>query len=306
MAVILRCYLFGFTEEVYQKSSALHSFEKLYSQAMQLQVQVEHDLWGLLWPLPPTLGLADQASPALWCWTWLLTQRPTLWGTDAHKWLVRACLTRFAVCLVGFLTTVVGLVWYHLTNQLWYSSLLFLKMWVFSYQWVLGDSARIMIELGERDFDAFHFWKLCRMWHPLCKRKKNWNCISTFCHYLYGSYFVNNVNIYYIFYGCSGVLGPFLKGGGVFGLMRHYVHFVWWNFILQYPLFFVTSAGFVFNMYTYQVWILSLECAEWFFVTINVWLKKPVNVWPWAINQNTCILLPLRFSRFQIQCTLKW
>lgn len=53
----------------------------------------------------PTLGLADQASPALWCWTWLLTQRPTLWGTDAHKWLVRACLTRFAVCLVGFLTS---------------------------------------------------------------------------------------------------------------------------------------------------------------------------------------------------------
>lgn len=100
---------------------------------------------------------------------------------------------------------------------------------------------------------------------------------------------------------------PFWKGGGgLFGLMRRYVYIVWWNFILQYQLFFVTSAGFVFNMYTYQVWILSLECAEWFFVTINVWLKKPVNVWPWAINQNTCILLPLQFSRFQIQCTLKW
>lgn len=138
------------------------------------------------------------------------------------------------------------------------------------------------------------------MWHPLCKRKKNWNCFSTFCHYLYWSYFVNNVNNYYIFCGCSGVLGPILKGGGVFGFMRRYVFFVWWNFILQYQLFFVTSAGFVFNMYTYQVWILSLECAEWFFVTINVWLKKPVNVCPWAINQNTCTLLPLRFSKFQI------
>lgn len=41
---VILCYVFDFTEEVYQKSSALHSFEKLYSQAMQLQVQVEHDL----------------------------------------------------------------------------------------------------------------------------------------------------------------------------------------------------------------------------------------------------------------------
>lgn len=41
---IILCYVFDFAEEVYQKSSALHSFEKLYSQAMQLQVQVEHDL----------------------------------------------------------------------------------------------------------------------------------------------------------------------------------------------------------------------------------------------------------------------
>lgn len=94
---------------------------------------------------------------------------------------------------------------------------------------------------------------------------------------------------------------PFEKGGGgVWVDEIMYVYFVWWNFILQYQLFFVTSAGFVFNMYTYQVWILSLECAEWFFVTINVWLKKPVNVWPWAINQNTCTLLPLRFSKLQI------
>lgn len=52
----------------------------------------------------------------------------------------------------------------------------------------------------------------------------------------------------------ADVLGPFSKGGGgLFGLMRRYVYFVWWNFILQYQLFFVTSAGFVFNMYTYQV-----------------------------------------------------
>lgn len=160
-----------------------------------------------------------------------------------------------------------------------------------------------MIELGERDFDAFHFWKLCRMWHPLCKRKKNWNC---FQHSVTTCIDLILLTMLTFITHSADVLGPILKGGGLFGLMRRYVFFVWWNFILQYQLFFVTSAGFVFNMHTYQVWILSLECAEWFFVTINVWLKKPVNVWPWAINQNTCILLPLRFSRFQIQCTLKW
>lgn len=32
--------IFIITEEISQKSSALHSFEKLYGQAMQLQVQV--------------------------------------------------------------------------------------------------------------------------------------------------------------------------------------------------------------------------------------------------------------------------
>lgn len=161
--------------------------------------------------------------------------------------------------------------------------------------------------IGEKRLWCISFLKIVQNVASTLQKKKNWNCISTFCHYLYGSYFVNNVNIYYIFYGCSGVLGPFLKGGG--GCLG------WWDIMyISYDgtsfcnisCFFVTSAGFVFNMYTYQVWILSLECAEWFFVTINVWLKKPVNVCPWAINQNTCILLPLRFSRFQIQCTLKW
>lgn len=49
---------------------------------------------------------------------------------------------------------------------------------------------------------------------------------------------------------CSGSL---LKGGGVWVDEIMYVYFVWWNFILQYQLFFVTSAGFVFNMHIYQV-----------------------------------------------------
>lgn len=139
------------------------------------------------------------------------------------------------------------------------------------------------------------------MWHPLCKRKKNWNCFQlsvTTCIDL-----ILLTMLTFITYSADVLVfwAPFWKGGGaLFGLMRRYVYIVWWNFILQYQLFFVTSAGFVFNMYTYQVWILSLECAEWFFVTINVWLKKPVNVCPWAINQNTCTLLPLRFSKFQI------
>lgn len=57
------------------------------------------------------------------------------------------------------------------------------------------------------------------MWYLFCKRKKNWNCILIFCYYLYGFYFVNNVNIYYIFYGCFGVLGFFLKWGGGGGVV---------------------------------------------------------------------------------------
>lgn len=123
-----------FTEEVYQKSSALHSFEKLYSQAMQLQVQVEHDLWGLLWPLyphprlswPSFLGLVmlELAADAN---THILGSAIT---TDALKWLVRAsCLTSFAVCLVEFFTSWPRLI--SLTNRLWHSNLLFLKLLVF-------------------------------------------------------------------------------------------------------------------------------------------------------------------------------
>lgn len=136
---VILCYVFDFTEEVYQKSSALHSFEKLYSQAMQLQVQVEHDLWGLLWPLyphprlswPSFLGLVmlDLAADAN---THILGSAIT---TDALKWLVRACLTSFAVCLVEFFTSWPRLI--SLTNQLWHSNLLFLKLLVF---FLLGKS----------------------------------------------------------------------------------------------------------------------------------------------------------------------
>lgn len=84
---VILCYAFNFTEEVYQKSSALHSFEKLYSQAMQLQVQVEHDLWGLLWPLyphprlswPSFLGLVIDAR--LGCW-----RKHPHFGERDHHW----------------------------------------------------------------------------------------------------------------------------------------------------------------------------------------------------------------------------
>lgn len=94
---------------------------------------------------------------------------------------------------------------------------------------------------------------------------------------------------------------PFWRGGGVW-IDETLCIFSMLELHSAKSVVFVTSVGFVFIMYTYQVWILSLECTEWFFVTINVWLnKKHVHVCPWAINiKNTCILLPLWFSKFQI------
>lgn len=97
---------------------------------------------------------------------------------------------------------------------------------------------------------------------------------------------------------------PFWRGGGVWiDETLCILVFSMLELHSAISVVFVTSVGFVFIIYTYQVWILSLECTEWFFVTINVWLnKKHVHVCPWAINiKNTCILLPLLwFSKFQI------